>query len=144
MEIAGPRPTRASSTVHQQAPWGHCDTGVDHTFEKNSRFTDWHVYGIVWNEAGIRCLIDGKTTRNLTFSSLPMGFYSAPQGPFNRNFHIVFNLAVGGNFGGIGDPVPAEFPWAMQIEWVRVYTAENDPWTVTGTVPGNLLHFYNN
>jgi beta-glucanase (GH16 family) len=149
MEMIGPQPTHASSTVHFRqdgTQWQSRFYGVEHTFENGSRFTDWHVYGIVWDETGFTMLIDGKQTRQINFNNLNFAAYyettdpqSPDQGPFNRDFHLILNLAVGGDMGGIGTPVDSEFPWDMEVEWVSVYTTENDPWTVTDAVPGNLL-----
>lgn len=38
--------------------------------------------------------------------------------PFNTNFHLILNLAVGGNFGGAVDD--NSFPWTFQIRNVKV------------------------
>lgn len=40
--------------------------------------------------------------------------------PFDQPFHLLFNLAVGGEFVG---PVEdkTEFPAQMLVDWVRVY-----------------------
>jgi beta-glucanase (GH16 family) len=146
MEMVGPQPTHASGTIHFQAIYGAWEgrqyRGAEHTFENNSRFTDWHVYGVVWNQDELILLIDGKRIRRLARTDWNTSFYNNPSAPFDKDFHLIFNLAVGGNFGNIGAPVPAEFPWAMEIEWVRVYTEENDPWEVTDSVPSNLVRNY--
>jgi beta-glucanase (GH16 family) len=40
--------------------------------------------------------------------------------PFDQPFHILLNLAVGGEFvGPVADPT--EFPAQMLIDWVKVY-----------------------
>lgn len=39
--------------------------------------------------------------------------------------HVILNLAAGG--GWPGHPAPeAEYPVSMQVDWVRVYSAESE------------------
>ena len=40
--------------------------------------------------------------------------------PFNQRFHLLLNIAVGGNWPGSPDETTA-FPAEMEIEYVRVY-----------------------
>ena len=40
--------------------------------------------------------------------------------PFDKNFHLLLNLAVGGNWPGAPDAATS-FPAAMLVDWVRVY-----------------------
>ena len=40
--------------------------------------------------------------------------------PFNQRFHLLLNIAVGGNWPGSPDETTA-FPTEMEIEYVRVY-----------------------
>lgn len=72
--------------------------------------TDFHVYKCEWNSSTIKFFVDNALyyTHGNT-SSLP----------FNQNFFIILNVAMGGNFGGSIDP---NFSRAeMEIDYVRVY-----------------------
>ena len=40
--------------------------------------------------------------------------------PFDQRFHLIFNLAVGGNWPGNPDE-KTFFPQAMVVDYVRVY-----------------------
>ena len=40
--------------------------------------------------------------------------------PFNQAFHILLNVAVGGNLPGSPDATTV-FPVTMEVDWVRVY-----------------------
>ena len=44
--------------------------------------------------------------------------------PFDQNFHILLNLAVGGNFPGSPNGT-TPFPATMEVDWVRVYSGED-------------------
>jgi beta-glucanase (GH16 family) len=72
--------------------------------------TDFHVYKCEWNSSTIKFFVDNALyyTHGNT-SSLP----------FNQNFFIILNVAMGGNFGGTIDQ--AFVSAAMEIDYVRVY-----------------------
>ncbi len=81
----------------------------------------YHVYTIEWEPDQIRWYVDGNlySTKNSNqwFSAADPGNARAP---FDHDFHLLLNLAVGGNFPGPPNgstPFPADF----LIDWVRVY-----------------------
>jgi len=41
--------------------------------------------------------------------------------PFDKRFHLLLNLAVGGTWGGAQGIDTAIFPQAMEVDYVRVY-----------------------
>ncbi|MFT3704738.1 MAG: hypothetical protein QM802_20400 [Agriterribacter sp.] len=41
--------------------------------------------------------------------------------PFDKKFHLLLNVAVGGNWGGKMGVDAFVFPQAMQVDYVRVY-----------------------
>ena len=41
--------------------------------------------------------------------------------PFDQTFHLIMNLAVGGNWGGRMGVDDSLFPQKMQVDYVRVY-----------------------
>lgn len=41
--------------------------------------------------------------------------------PFNKEFFIILNLAIGGNMGGTVDDTIFDNPILMKVDWVRVY-----------------------
>ena len=85
---------------------------------------DYHVYAIEWEPKEIRWYCDGyhyKTVNNWwTGSKTDNGTFPAP---FDRKFHILLNLAVGGSYVNCLEPscVTATFPQKMYIDHVRVY-----------------------
>ena len=65
----------------------------------------------------IRWYIDDYLYLTKTAAELDPEFW-----PFNQNFHMLLNLAVGGNFPG--DPDPSVFPQTMEVDYVRVYQGQ--------------------
>ncbi|MBT8084717.1 MAG: family 16 glycosylhydrolase, partial [Woeseia sp.] len=86
---------------------------------------DFHTYAIEWDEDEIRWYFDNQIylTQNSWFSTADNQPYPAP---FNQNFHILLNLAVGGDFPGAPNGT-TPFPATMAVDWVRVYSGEPPP-----------------
>jgi len=84
---------------------------------------DFHDYAIEWDADEIRWYVDNVlyATQNSWYSEAgttsPLGEYPAP---FNQAFHILLNVAVGGNLPGSPDGNTV-FPVTMEVDWVRVY-----------------------
>ncbi|MCX8472456.1 MAG: glycoside hydrolase family 16 protein, partial [Sediminibacterium sp.] len=72
--------------------------------------TDFHVYTIIWNANNITWYIDG-----FQFAQ----YANSASIPYNHNFFILLNVAVGGSFGGT---ISSSFTTAqMEVDYVRVY-----------------------
>ncbi|OYU97515.1 MAG: beta-glucanase precursor [Bacteroidetes bacterium B1(2017)] len=72
--------------------------------------SEFHVYSIEWNASSIQFFVDGVNQ------------YTFPNNttiPFNHDFFIILNTAMGGYFGGTIDP--AFTTSTMEIDYVRVY-----------------------
>lgn len=81
---------------------------------------DFHVYAIEWDASEIRWYVDDV----LYYSQSSWSSTAAPYpAPFDQNFYIIFNVAVGGNFPGSPD-ANTVFPVTMEVDWVRVYSGE--------------------
>ena len=82
---------------------------------------DFHTYALEWDATEIRWYYDDTlyAVRNSWYST------AAPfPAPFDQPFHILLNLAVGGNLPG--SPSGATiFPATMQVDWIRVYSGED-------------------
>ncbi|MGH2944707.1 MAG: glycoside hydrolase family 16 protein [Solirubrobacteraceae bacterium] len=113
LEARGSEPTKAHHALH-----GETYGGVHWQRSTDTVGTDWtagwHVYGIRWSENRIDYQIDGVTRYTLTPADIPA---DAPW-VFNKEFHILLNVAVG-DWGG--RPKPADYPRELLVDWVRVY-----------------------
>ena len=99
---------------------------------------DFHTYAFEWDEFEMRWYVDGTLTmlENSWFST------AAPYpAPFDQPFHILFNLAVGGDFPGSPDG-STPFPATMEVDWVRVYSGEEPPVEPAdpGTIPDDVIY----
>lgn len=78
--------------------------------------TEFHKYAVEWFEDHIDFYIDN--IKYFTFNNENKGW---EYWPFDKRFHLILNVAVGGNWGGMYGVDPKAFPAKMEIEYVRVY-----------------------
>ncbi|KAB1154846.1 glycoside hydrolase family 16 protein [Flavobacterium luteum] len=72
--------------------------------------TEFHVYKVIWNSNAIRFYVD-----DILYKTAP----NASTLPFNQNFFLIMNIAMGGNFGGT---IGANFTQSsMEVDYVRIY-----------------------
>jgi len=86
---------------------------------------DFHTYAMEWDADEIRWYFDDTlyAVQNSWSSTADNG---GPGAPFNQPFHVLLNLAVGGNFPG--NAIDGDiFPATMEVDWVRVYSGEDEP-----------------
>ncbi|MEK4345930.1 carbohydrate binding domain-containing protein [Paenibacillus sp. FSL P4-0184] len=124
MEGWGSRPNTVAGTIHYGGEWpNNVYSGKEYVFPKDTSIEQYHTYSIEWEPGEIRWYVDGNLflTKNDWYSiSNGQPANNAYPAPFNQEFHLLLNLAVGGNFDG--DPTPETvFPKSMQVDYVRVY-----------------------
>lgn len=108
---------RIYGTIHHGGSFpANVHAGTDILLPAGSA-ADFHVYAVEWEPTGIRWYVDGQlyATRTDWFST--GGPYPAP---FDVPFHLLLNVAVGGNFPGNPDGSTV-FPQSYVVDYVRVY-----------------------
>ncbi|NUN10633.1 MAG: glycoside hydrolase family 16 protein [Ignavibacteriaceae bacterium] len=117
MENRGQMPARVHGTVH--GPGYSGSAGKSKQFDLvNDRFdTGFHTFAVEWSEREIKFLVNGILYHTVKPEDLPGEWV------FNKNFFIILNLAVGGNYVG---PVGTNtvFPQSLVVDYVRVYREE--------------------
>ncbi|HEY8941580.1 MAG TPA: family 16 glycosylhydrolase [Cellvibrio sp.] len=133
-------------TLHYGRNWpGNVNAGAAYALPGNANpADDFHTYAVEWEEGEIRWYVDGVHFATQTEA----GWYSqymkdgvltdAPPGaPFDRHskFHLLLNLAVGGNWAGNVNNTGVDesvFPQKMLVDYVRVYECTGSPLTGKG------------
>ncbi|MEN7341350.1 MAG: glycoside hydrolase family 16 protein [Pseudomonadota bacterium] len=82
--------------------------------------TEFHVYSVEWDATEIRWYVDDTLYLTQNNWSSTGGAFPAP---FDQDFYLIFNVAVGGNLPGAPDSTTV-FPATMEVDWVRVYSGE--------------------
>lgn len=116
MEHVGYMPDSVFASVHSKA-YNH----VIHTQKTKGIYVKpmygvYHVYAIEWTADKIDFFLDGK--KYFTAVNEHSGFAAWP---FDQPFHLLLNLAVGGNWGGMKGIDTNVFPATMLVDYVRVY-----------------------
>lgn len=118
MEYLGHKPSEVLGTIH----YGHGGfsnwrfNSQYYTLEEGTFNDDFHVFSVLWNESCIQFQVDGVNLGepNTRSTVLPTTY------PFDQPFHMILNVAVGGNLPGNPD-ASTSFPQVMQVDYVRVY-----------------------
>ena len=81
-----------------------------------SNYTEFHLYALEWEADEYRLFLDDE--KYFTFKKEGNDFESWP---FDQPFHILLNLAIGGNWGGKMGIDDSLFPHKFEVDYVRVY-----------------------
>jgi beta-glucanase (GH16 family) len=108
MEHAGNRLNKIYGTLHYPGHSGGQADGADRMVKDVTR--GFHIYSVEWDSAAVKIYVDGKLNHTVANSG---------KIPFNHDFFLIMNVAMGGGFGGPIDP--AFKSAAMQVDYIRVY-----------------------
>ena len=125
MEAKGRILNSYGSAVHDANTSGHVYNSKDYKFDSSTDITDFHCYGLLWTEDYLKFYIDGVNFFSVSSvvyqHSNPSYTEVSSSAPFDRDFHILLNLAIGGNYDG-GISVSDDFESAeMVVDYVRIF-----------------------
>lgn len=127
MEHAGKNPGRVHGSLHSPSSFG--GTVNTATTNVNDFATEFHDYEVSWDANRITFMVDGNA-----FYTYNPAIKNADTWPFNNEFFIIINLAMGGIFGsddqfetgGLQNGVDPNLTSArMEVDYVRVYQQTN-------------------
>lgn len=110
MEQTGWDKNKVLGTFHWQDSSSNSYAGYGEETTATTSTTEFHLYSLEWTSEVIHVLYDDVPYVTFTNNSSL---------PFNADFFIILNIAMGGNLGGTVD---ANFTQdTMEIDYVRVY-----------------------
>ena len=84
---------------------------------------EFHKYSVEWLPDKINFFIDDE--HYFTFEpGKILGCPSYKEWPFDKEFHFLLNIAIGGNWGGAQGLDETIFPQVMEVDYVRVYQSD--------------------
>jgi len=92
----------------------------------------YHVFTAEWGAGRINWFVDGQKFLTLNpkdWSTSALEKSQNPNAPFDQDFYLMFNLAVGGKYpeeNNTGGFEQSSFPAQMLVDWVRVYQCQED------------------
>ncbi|KRB56035.1 family 16 glycosylhydrolase [Flavobacterium sp. Root186] len=108
MEHVGNNQNVILSTLHYPGHSGGNGVTSSKTYANVS--TEFHVYKVIWSPASVNTYVDDDL------------LHSVPNDgslPFNSDFFLILNVAMGGNLGGNIDGAFTQS--SMEIDYVRIY-----------------------
>lgn len=116
MENVGYNPDSVFFTAHTKSFNHMIGTQKSNGIVVKDAYTAFHSYNIEWDKDKIDFYIDN--TLVLTFKNTGK---NSDEWPFDKRFHLLLNIAVGGNWGGQKGIDDNAFPATMQVDYVRVF-----------------------
>ncbi|MEZ5071602.1 MAG: family 16 glycosylhydrolase [Bacteroidales bacterium] len=118
LEYLGHETDKVYGTLHYGGPWpNNQSTSNSFTLDEGDFSGEFHDFALEWTEGKMRWFVDGERYQTLTAWSSSGGSYPAP---FNRRFHLLVNLAVGGDWPGYPNS-STSFPQELVLDYIRVY-----------------------
>lgn len=108
MEHRGSELNKIFGTLHYPGHSG--GNGNGNTIVIANATTQFHIYTLDWSATTIKISVDGQLFHTVANSGSI---------PFNQDFFLLLNVAMGGNFGGPVDPAFTNA--TMEVDYIRVY-----------------------
>lgn len=116
MEHVGYNQGMIYGTIHTEA-YNH----VKGTQKSDSIFVEdahenFHTYGLEWTDESLSWFVDGEKYQTINRNGDGKAGW-----PFTTDYHLILNLAVGGNWGGKFGVAEDIWPQKLEVDYVRVY-----------------------
>ena len=120
MEARGRVSNQSSSALH------FTDNQGNHTYQTHAvsagSIAEFHTYAVEWKQNAMNFFVDGSlhftVTSDVWRTSKAL---DNPYAPFDQSFHIILNLAVGGQFDNWVEPDEDFTSADMIVDYVRVF-----------------------
>ncbi len=110
MEQTGAEKNTILATCHWQDTASNTKADFSQTTAITNATSEFHLYTLEWTETSISMYLDNTKYYELTNSSML---------PFNQDFFLILNVAMGGTLGGTIDAGFSEAK--MEIDYVKVF-----------------------
>ena len=132
MEARGSNQHSVDGTIHYGSQWPNNKAIGGSYGNTNFSTADWHTYAIEWLPGEIRWYVDDVcyyTTSDWYSTSNDNATDFAYPAPFDQEFYILLNVAVGGNYdgGALSDSLTEA---SMFVDYVRVYDLQKEDGSV--------------
>ncbi|MFM7567761.1 MAG: family 16 glycosylhydrolase, partial [Betaproteobacteria bacterium] len=130
--------TTVQAALHYEKDSGNTQTKASTAL--SSSVERFHTYQLWWSPTEIRIGVDGDAD-SAYFRYAKQTDWDVSRWPFDSQFYLLMNVAVGGSLGGEGyAQALAQAPYEMVVDYVRVYQGA----AASGvyTAPSNVKNTY--
>ncbi|NQV50167.1 MAG: glycoside hydrolase family 16 protein [Candidatus Marinimicrobia bacterium] len=118
MEFLGHDLSRVYGTIHYGNYYpDKSSTGTSYVLPAGDFSESFHTFALEWEANELRWYVDDILYQTLNNWYSIGGEYPAP---FDQEFHLILNVAVGGEWPGNPDPSTL-FPQTMLVDYVRIF-----------------------
>lgn len=122
MEYVGYSPNKGHTTVHTEKRNGGNGQQIGTSYDLVNHHTEFQLFEIIWLPGIIESYVNGEKVAQ--FAYVPAFNQDGPHHhtfPFDQEFFLILNVAVGGEWGGLQGVDQDIFPTTMEVDFVRVY-----------------------
>ena len=108
---------KAFSTLHAEGHYAGNGAGIgigSKVYDEDFS-SEWHTFGILWEEDKITCFYDDKERGSYSNNGTVRDW------PYDEDFYVILNLAIGGDLGGTNDVGSLNGKAEFLVDYVRVY-----------------------
>ena len=121
MEYLGDEPDTVLGTLHYGGPSpANVFSGDELVLRSGTFADDFFVFTAEWEPGEIRWYVNNVLYQTQTADDWYSTGSDDPNAPFDHDFFLLLNMAVGGNLPGPPDDT-TPFPQTMEVDYVRVY-----------------------
>ncbi len=117
MEHVGFKSDTVYATAHTAAFTNTKGTENTRGFFLPDTESAFHVYAVEWRPDRMDFFVD-----DVRYNTFLNQNKTSSEWPFDQSFHLILNLAVGGNWGAMKGVDETIWPRRMEVDYVRVYT----------------------
>lgn len=120
LEMLGHQPNIVYGTIHSGNPItaATISSSANYTLPSGTFADDFHIFTLEWTPTSVKWLVDGNLYSTKTATDISPWV-------FDKAFHVLLNVAVGGNWPGAPDGTTV-FPQTMEVDYVRIYQKIED------------------
>ncbi len=133
MEHVGYDMNNVHATVHTKSFNHTLNTQVGTSILTPNVDQKFYIYSLEWRPDRVDVFLND--THYFSFSNDEQGFASWP---FDQRFHLLLNIAIGGNWGGLEGVDDSIFPQRMEVDYVRVYAFDEPNSGFVHPIPGSI------
>ena len=125
-EVLGDSTNTNYGTIHYGEP--HNQNQGTYTLASGNFADEYHVFAVDYEPGIIKWYVDGEQYYETSdwFSKWPGGAEKTYPAPFDQSFHVILNVAVGGDWPGDPDETtPFDEKGAMYVDYVRIYQKDS-------------------
>lgn len=124
VEARGREAQFVQGTIHYGGTWPnntHASGQFEFPTDSGDIASDFHIYSLDWTEDSLTWSVDGVEYFHLTAKDWYTTASDSKSAPFDQEFYLIINLAIGGYYDEMRLPDAHSIPAFLLVDYVRVY-----------------------